>query len=233
MSSSHLRVPRETSPASWLVTRRELDQLERFLPLVRGRFLDLGCGRMPHFGALRPLVEHFAALDHPAASDLAHAAPPGDAQLVWGDAEALPFRGGQFDTVILLEVLEHLPHPWRLWEELARVISPGGHAFVTCPFHYPVHMEPHDYFRYTAHGLRRLAEEAGFDVLWMEPKGGIPTFLVDVKSKILLWISRALHLPAGWIGWLQRLAYRLPGMRRERAGASRYTLGQCMAVRRR
>jgi SAM-dependent methyltransferase len=224
-------VPDQTSPASWLVSRRQIDELERFLPLVRGRLLDVGCGRVPHLEAFRPLVDDHCALDlldgpHVSRGDR----PPENVKFVWASAEQIPFKGG-FDTVIALEVLEHLPHPWRLWQELARLVVPGGHVFVTCPFHYPVHEEPHDYFRFTAHGHRSLAHEAGFDVLWIRPKGGVLTLLVDIHSKLLLWVCRRLHLPTVWIRWLQRLLYL--ALRRETVAATRYSPGHCLAARRR
>jgi ubiquinone/menaquinone biosynthesis C-methylase UbiE len=47
------------------------------------------------------------------------------ATLVRGDACALPFEDQSFDLVVCLEVLEHLPEPARVTQELERVASHG------------------------------------------------------------------------------------------------------------
>lgn len=228
---TRIPVPKKTSPASWLVTRRHIDAFERFLPQVRGRCLDVGCGEFPYLEAMRARADEICALDFPDGHLLTRADQvPEGVKFTWADAGAIPFQPA-FDTVFLFEVLEHVPHPWRVWEEIARLTAPGGLVFLTCPFHYPVHGEPHDYFRYTLHGHRRLAEEAGFDVISIEPKGGVLSLIVDINSKLALWVFRKLHLPTFWIGWYQRLFYLV--FRRERFASSRYTLGYCLVARRR
>ena len=36
---------------------------------------------------------------------------------------------------------------------------------LTAPFQFRLHEEPHDYFRYSPHGLRQLCEDAGLEVV--------------------------------------------------------------------
>jgi len=45
----------------------------------------------------------------------------------------LPFADGGFDTVLLVEVIEHLVQPHCLLAEIHRVLRPGGALVVTCP----------------------------------------------------------------------------------------------------
>jgi hypothetical protein len=40
------------------------------------------------------------------------------------------------------------------------------------PFYWPLHEEPHDYFRFTRYGLERLLREAGFPEPEIRPDGG-------------------------------------------------------------
>ena len=48
--------------------------------------------------------------------------------------EPLPFDGGQFDLVMLTEVIEHVDaHPQLLLAEISRVLAPGGRLFLTTP----------------------------------------------------------------------------------------------------
>ncbi len=55
------------------------------------------------------------------------------AQLVRGDAMALPFSDGSFDRVYCSEVLEHVLEPEAVVREMRRVLAPGGFAVVSVP----------------------------------------------------------------------------------------------------
>ncbi len=65
-----------------------------------------------------PIAEMQAFLGEP----VAHCAP-----------ERLPFDAGTFDTVVVIDVHEHLVDPSPLNRELARIVKPGGRAIVTVP----------------------------------------------------------------------------------------------------
>jgi ubiquinone/menaquinone biosynthesis C-methylase UbiE len=63
----------------------------------------------------------------------AHARLGGRAELVRGDAMALPFADGAFDRVYCSEVLEHVLEPEAVVREMRRVLAPGGFAVVSVP----------------------------------------------------------------------------------------------------
>jgi SAM-dependent methyltransferase len=65
---------------------------------------------------------------------------------------ALPFRDQQFATVLFGEVLEHLPDPDSVLQELARVLEPGGRLVLTTPLGLSVHPD----HRQTFYPLRLL-----------------------------------------------------------------------------
>jgi SAM-dependent methyltransferase len=107
--------------------------------------LDLGCGAGRHaFEVLRRGAD-VVALDRDAgeleqvggmfaAMLEAGEAPQGAcAQVVRGDATAMPFPDASFDRVIAAEVLEHIPGDQQAMNEIARVLRPGGIAAVTVP----------------------------------------------------------------------------------------------------
>jgi SAM-dependent methyltransferase len=48
------------------------------------------------------------------------------ADLRLGDAQALPFEDGSFDTIVLSVTLCSIPEPGRAMREIARVLRPGG-----------------------------------------------------------------------------------------------------------
>jgi len=90
---------------------------------ARGRILDLGCGTGRN---LDYLPAGAVALDPHWASLKRARARAGHARLVQGSAEALPFRDGTFDTVVVGLVFCTVPDAPRGLSEVRRVLSPEG-----------------------------------------------------------------------------------------------------------
>jgi SAM-dependent methyltransferase len=88
------------------------------------------------------------------------------------DLTALPFRDGAFQAALNVVTLEHLRQPARALAEIARTLEPGGELLLAAPQDWEVHQAPHDYFRYTRHGLRYLLDEAGLEAREIRPAGG-------------------------------------------------------------
>jgi len=135
------------------------------VPVLCGRVLDVGAGSAPFAHRLR--ARWYVALERETRFRPA----------VVGSADLLPFLGECFQGVICTEVLEHLSDPRCCLREIGRVLAPGGHLYLTAPMLWSLHYEPHDYFRFTGHGLRFLVEEAGLDVVRVEPLGGLISFV--------------------------------------------------------
>ncbi|WP_408952676.1 class I SAM-dependent methyltransferase [Lysobacter sp. Hz 25] len=133
------------------------------LGTVRGRVLDIGAGDR---WIQEHLAEqaHYVAVDHPGTGRSLYGARPD----VFADGARLPFADGSFDAVVCLEVLEHARDPQGVLAELGRVLRPGGVAWLSMPFLYPIHDAPHDYQRFTEYGLRRGVEAAGLDLQSVE-----------------------------------------------------------------
>lgn len=107
---------------------------DRFVPNWAGlRVLDIGCGGgfTCEFLARRgAMVSGMDLSEASLAQARAHALLDGlEIEYTQGHAEHLPYADGQFDAVICLDVLEHIPN----WEgavaEVARVLAPGGRFF--------------------------------------------------------------------------------------------------------
>jgi SAM-dependent methyltransferase len=74
------------------------------------------------------------------------------------------------DVVFCLEVLEHVGRPDAAAAAIRRVLKPGGLLIGSTPFLLGIHDAPHDYYRYTAHGLRRLFRD--FETLHLAERNG-------------------------------------------------------------
>ena len=157
-------------------------QYQVALPLMRryihGKTIDLGCGSVPFRHLLADRVTTYHTLDLWPRSD--KVTYVGDIQDISMIADA------SYDSAICLEVLEHIPDPFQAAREIYRILKPGGTVIVSVPHLSRLHDEPHDYFRFTIHGLHHLLTSTGFEVLEIQKKGGIFSFLGHQVSTLLL-----------------------------------------------
>jgi len=84
------------------------------------------------------------------------------------DIIAMPFKDGEWDTIICSEVFEHLPDPRAAVAELQRVLKSGGRLILTTRFAFPIHDAPGDFLRYTPYMLRRLFADWDIETLEYE-----------------------------------------------------------------
>ena len=130
------------------------------------RVLDAGAGELQY--------AHLFARQRYLSVDLG----VGDPQWDYGkldcvaDLTALPLPSAVFDACVNIVTLEHVRDPARVVAELARVLAPQGRLLLVAPLEWEVHQAPHDYYRYTVHGLRYLFTQAGLEVVAIEPVGG-------------------------------------------------------------
>jgi SAM-dependent methyltransferase len=131
-----------------------------------GRVLDLGAGVGGFLDGLSELGDHVFASDMDIES-LGHCRDRGyPASLV--DGYALPYKAGSFDLVCMLDCVEHIPDDGRAMQEVARVLRPGGLAFLSVPAYQFLYANNdrvvHHQRRYSRRSMRALLEGAGFEV---------------------------------------------------------------------
>jgi len=157
---------------------------DRNLPIhAKGRLLDLGCGKVPLFAAYSKLVTDNICVDW---ENSLH--PNAYLDFECDITASLPFKDGEFDTIILSDVLEHIPQPERLMADMARMLSANGKLILNVPFFYWIHERPHDYYRYTEFALRRFVDGAGLKLLQLDAVGGSPEALADMLAKHLQFV---------------------------------------------
>ena len=158
------------------------------------RLLDVGCGAdnfMPP--VIAPLGVDFVGVDY-----------WGEAPDFLVDAHVLPFPDDSFDGVLSLAVLEHVRNPYRVVQEVARVLRPGGVFAGTVAFLEPFHLE--SMFHHSAYGTWSVLHGAGFVGIEIAPnhswdvvRANIEMGLVPAGSRReVRWVGRACSRAAHW-----------------------------------
>lgn len=124
-------------PSSVLI-EDELTVLEALVPLKGQRIIELGCGNAR---LARDLLGQFTdselvGLEVDARQHAKNLAAPQDRlQFVAAGAQEIPFEDASFDLALMLKSLHHVPLPLlaQALKEIARVLRPSGHLYVSEP----------------------------------------------------------------------------------------------------
>ena len=73
-----------------------------------------------------------------------------------------------FDLVVSGQVLEHSEYFWLVFEEIKRVLKPGGLTCIIVPSSGPEHKHPVDCWRFYPDGMRALCKYVGLEVLLVD-----------------------------------------------------------------
>ena len=104
-------------------------QLRQFAPIGGAKILDIGGGAGYFTEALRSNGASVVCVDCNAGEMAGRGTMP--AGSVLGSALALPFATGVADICLSSNVLEHVPRPERMADEMVRVTRPGGIVYLS------------------------------------------------------------------------------------------------------
>jgi SAM-dependent methyltransferase len=129
------------------------------------------------------------------------------------DLACLPLPDNTFDGVICTQVLEHVPNPRQVIDELARVLRPGGHFYLSAPQGWHQHQKPYDFFRFTSFALTNLFEQAGLTIDFIRPMGGYFWHLSYELQMMHYWLFPPFEVTgrarSRWATWMA-LLFRIP-----------------------
>jgi len=160
--------------------------LNKCLPALSGKLLDIGCGKMPYKKHIleNSKVQHYTGLDIETALPYDSEVKP---DYTW-DGITMPFENESFNSAFGTEVLEHCPDPEIILKEVHRVLKNNGTFFFTVPFLWNLHETPHDEYRYTPFSLTRHLENSGFSDISISATGG---WHASMAQMLGLWVRRS------------------------------------------
>jgi SAM-dependent methyltransferase len=152
--------------------------------------LDLGCGEQP-FRKLFSTKSMYLGLDVPKGFSMSHS----HSNIVFFDGSQIPIRSASLDCVLATEVLEHVKDVRTLLQEVSRVLRSGGQVFCTTPWSARLHYEPLDFQRISPHGMSCYAEEAGLELVRVEPRGNLASV---ISNKLLVSLLEKARTKPVW-----------------------------------
>jgi SAM-dependent methyltransferase len=160
-----------------LRSRRLFDALQRH---VHGLVLDVGGADFVATVIARDVpFDRWITVERHA--DQVPVRPGARTAVVCSDGCQLGIATASVDTVVNLQVLEHVFEPIRMVEEIARVLRPGGCGIFLIPATSTMHLAPHFHSNFSRFWILEAMERADLEVLRLDALGGI-------------WSSMASHL---------------------------------------
>jgi len=171
--------PSLTNP-NWLVLRKRRKIFQHALENVPGKdlsVLDVGGRIQPYRSVLGERCVRYVAVD-------LRATPLVD---VIAQAQQLPFKDQSFDLAFCTQVLEYIPEPQLVVNEIHRTLREHGFLLLSVPAVYPRDSEI-EYWRFLPSALRRLLDS--FSQVDLVPEGNSLTGFIRTTNVCLVLFAR-------------------------------------------
>ena len=178
---------------SWIIGRILIPILSKWGREEKGIVVDYGCGESP-FSFCFPHAKAYLRFD----------INPKDDSVIAVDGKNIPCSDQSVDCFLLFQVLGDISDLVHFFQEVHRVLKPGGKFFIFETVSYPEHDLPHDYFRIMPEGLFWLAGQTGFLCSELNRLGGLFARFAHLWNVFVL--GRLRSLPILGIGVLFAIA---------------------------
>lgn len=178
----------------WLTDRFHRRSRRLLRELHKNLVLDIGSGNSRNSSYLDS-SNTVVTLDYPTTNRRYQVRPD-----VFGDATCLPVADGSFDAVFLFEVLEHIASFEEAIRETRRSLRARGKLFISVPFLYPIHDAPHDFHRFTVHGISKALETGGFHIARVAQHGNSLLVPIQLFNLALLEGCRSAWQRGAFLG---------------------------------
>lgn len=154
-------IPLLKSKIEFLLTKYEK------LTTADSSVLDVGCGCQPFRQELESLGYQYRSFDVQQNSE-------SSVEFIGQIDSVIPselLNLAPFDLLFCTEVMEHVPNWDMAFNNFYKLLKPGGQLLITCPFFYPLHEEPYDFWRPTPYALSFFGEKYNFELVYQENLG--------------------------------------------------------------
>lgn len=185
MTEPHRAAPSIWNP-DWYVLRelaRAIRATLAELDLKGARVLDYGCGARPYESWFIASGARYQGADLGGAHEVRISADG-----------ALDAPGASADLVASFQVLEHVWDVAQYLRESHRVLVPGGRLLLSTHGSWLYHPHPGDFRRWTAEGLKREVEAAGFVLVSLRPAAGPLAWTTVMRSVGLAYFLSRIPL---------------------------------------
>jgi len=161
------------------------DYLKEFLPKLDGNILDVGSKDRRY---------DFFLKNKPIAIDIIENKKK---EVEYGDVNKLNFNDEYFDSVICLEVFEHLTTPHQAIAEIYRILKKHGTVIFSVPFMFRTH---NDQLRFSKSYLEKKLF-VSFSQVKIYPIGNFYTIILDIL------INKIIHIEPFFLRYLSYIPY--------------------------
>ena len=139
------------------------------------------------------------------------------------DVTAISLPDESAGTVLCIETFEHVFEVSKAFDEVFRLLKPGGIFVITSPLNFRIHGYPDDYWRMTPNCLRRQLSPYAARVSGYQGYHAFPHTVMGVglKAPVTLdCVARLEKLVEAYQTWLERTEASLPLSEKLRRRAS-------------
>jgi SAM-dependent methyltransferase len=137
------------------------------------------------------------------------------------DVSALTLPDASASTVLCIETFEHVFEVRRAFDEVFRVLKPGGLFVITSPLNFRIHGYPDDYWRMTPNCLRRLMSPYAARLTGAQGYHKFPHSVMGLSIKAPApadFAAKADALVLAYRAWLRQTEADLPLSQKVRRG---------------
>ncbi len=129
------------------------------------------------------------------------------------DVTAINLPDSSVGTVLCIETFEHVFEVRRAFDEVFRILDPGGVFIITSPLNFRIHGYPDDYWRMTPNCLRRMLEPYAARLSGFQGYHAFPHTVMGIGMKAPVRsdaTARLEKIAAGYKAWLEQAEVALP-----------------------
>lgn len=108
------------------------------------------------------------------------------------DGCCMGVKSESFDTVLSIQVLEHVFEPFQMVREIRRVLKPGGKAIFLLPQTSTLHSVPYHYGNFTRFWMEKVCQEINLEVVEYRSMGGAYS---SIASRLFYHLLQIVKFP--------------------------------------